>query len=95
MNDIKFTELSDLAAKCARQRDEVQVLRRTVKLAEDALRAEEGALNGTEERLRALIGPGRPRVLIPLGHGRFMLVHVVAGLCGSYSSIEIIEEESE
>lgn len=84
--------LSDLAAKYARQVDIVEDLRRTMELAKANMERENQALYETEKELKTRINRERPQLLIPIGFGRYVLVHSTNGSFGFYASIDIIEE---
>jgi hypothetical protein len=88
----EMTEISDLAANYARQLANVDDLRRTVELAKVNFLREDAALEDLAGELKVLVGANRPRLLVPIGFGRHVLVHSTNGSYGRYASIDIIEE---
>lgn len=84
--------LSDLAAKYARQVAIVEDLWRTAELAKANMAREQQALDETAKSLKTRINRERPQLLIPIGFGRYVLVHSTNGSFGLYASIDIIEE---
>jgi hypothetical protein len=92
--DVSMTKISDLAAKYAQQLDRVAHLRRTVEMAKSAFLQEDAELDKTAGALKDLINANKPRVLIPIGHKRHLLVYSTCGSYGRYGTIEIVEETS-
>lgn len=86
------TKLSDLAAKYVRQIASVGDLRRAADLANTNAEHEQRALDSTATELKELVGNARSHVLIPLGYGQHVLVHVAGGSFGRYTAIDIVEE---
>lgn len=89
---MTMTTISDLAAKYARQRDNVNDLLKTADLAKANYLSEYKEMEVTEKSLKDLISPHKPKVLIPIGSKRHVLVHCTNGSFGNYSSIDIVEE---
>lgn len=89
-----MSEISELAAKYARQLAGVEDLYHTSKLAQDNAAREQYELNITAQKLKDILTKECPRLLIPIGHRRHVLVHGTSSGFGVYASIEIITEET-
>jgi chromosome segregation ATPase len=89
---MKMSELSELAAKYARQKDMVDDLWRSSQKAQANYKSAQDELDETQARLQAAVSSDKPNVIIPIGFKRHVLVHKTNGAFGSYASIDIIEE---
>jgi hypothetical protein len=87
-----MSEITELAAKYARQVANTEDLQRTVRIAVDNLKREQQELDATAQKLKDMIGRNKPSLLIPIGFNRHVLVYSTNGSFGVYASIDIIEE---